>query len=75
MDCNTYKSEITNEGHTFDECCLDALDFHQQRVWSGEKKNSPEGENYFPSVCLHKKYIRDSRRPPGGNFPEISKRP
>ena len=36
VDCNTYRLEITNEGHTLDGCRLDAL--RQRRAWSGREK-------------------------------------
>ena len=47
VDCNTYRSEITNERPTLDECRLDALNFPSaaESGW-GREKFSPEKKLY-----------------------------
>src|SRR5271154_4044558 len=45
-DCNTYRSEITNGGHTCEGCGLNAPDCPSATAWSGrqtsEKKFHPQ---------------------------------
>ena len=40
VDCNTYRLEITNEGHTCDGCRLDAHNFPLARCMVGEGKEN-----------------------------------
>jgi hypothetical protein len=40
MNCNTYRSEITNERHTVDGCRLDAFDFLSDGASLGRDKFS-----------------------------------
>jgi len=62
MNCNTYKSEITNKGYTLDGCRLDALNSVSSSVWSGSERSTKiiHSEKLFLCGLINQKKGRTS---------------